>query len=633
MAQLNSLIVTGDSRFLNTINGNITSANGIHRATMATSSTATAFVLTADDIDSLYDGLIIYCKNTVVNSAANCTINLNGLGAKRIWVSQDNGYCTTHWSKNQAYLFVYNNTDSVWELQQGRNTNSDTYDRNRYNCNIKAGTTAIVAGNIIVADSNGLYHHLKDGAAFDIRYPILYANGAIAANSTGTNNYDILHITITTTQSISMTAYLPVYIKGTLAGTIFTPISTAPLTQTLATSTDGYYYMKLGVATAATTLYLQEVHPIYAYKSDKIVEVNNDSDVSIPFIVGTGSTAGTWLGELPGLNTYYDGLLILYKPSIAGAGTTTLNINSLGAKTCYLNNGTKLTTHFPVNQPILLAYSASQNSGCWMCMDNYCDGNDTSTVHSYYSRGTAGSNGIKQYSLFARMDDGTYSSFTTSSGTGTKTMDTTHAFDIRKIYYANRSSDLASGSTLGDNQMSQQENTVDGRYTFNGITTSSGFTANQPIYLVFEKQTSNNYHKLKNPYWTHTPNDTEALYVLIGFTRSVYQFSLMMDNAVYECIGEEGHYKIIPYSASGSGGGGSEGIWTASVTALAGDATITITNSNILATSMIDIYTQSASGYQVNIKTAVVDAVNHTLTITFVAVAESTDFKLHIYNN
>ena len=277
MAQLNSLIVTGDSRFLNTINGNITSANGIHRATMATSSTATAFVLTADGIDSLYDGLIIYCKNTVVNSAANCTINLNGLGAKRIWVSQDNGYCTTHWSKNQAYLFVYNNTDSVWELQQGRNTNSDTYDRNKYTGTIKCNaTTAIVAANIIVG-KDGVYHHLKDGTAFDINYPILYAAGALAVNATGTNNYDIIPFTITTTQSISMTAYKPVYIKGTLDGSTFTPISTTPLTQTVPTTADGYYYMLLGTAYAATTLYLTEDHRIFAYKNGKFGEIVNDA--------------------------------------------------------------------------------------------------------------------------------------------------------------------------------------------------------------------------------------------------------------------------------------------------------------------------------------------------------------------
>ena len=95
-------------------------------------------------------------------------------------------------------------------------------------------------------------------------------------------------------------------------------------------------------------------------------------NLSVPFIVGTGSTAGTWLGTLDGLTEYYDGLLILYKPSVAGASTTTLNLNSLGAKTCYLNSTTKLTTHYPASQPILLVYSASQNSGCWMASDyNY----------------------------------------------------------------------------------------------------------------------------------------------------------------------------------------------------------------------------------------------------------------------
>lgn len=98
---------------------------------------------------------------------------------------------------------------------------------------------------------------------------------------------------------------------------------------------------------------------------------NNNYNLSVPFVIGTGDTAGAWFGKLTGLTAYYDGLLILYKPPVAGASTTTLNLNSLGAKTCYINNTTKLTTHFPVNQPILLVYSASQNSGCWMCVNNY----------------------------------------------------------------------------------------------------------------------------------------------------------------------------------------------------------------------------------------------------------------------
>ena len=94
MAQLNSLLVTGNSRFINTIKGTTTSSAGLIRATMGNTSTSTAFVATANEITSLYDGLTIVVKNTVVASESGCTLNLNGLGAKRIWLSQANGYCT-----------------------------------------------------------------------------------------------------------------------------------------------------------------------------------------------------------------------------------------------------------------------------------------------------------------------------------------------------------------------------------------------------------------------------------------------------------------------------------------------------------------------------------------------------------
>ena len=150
--------------------------------------------------------------------------------------------------------------------------NSNTYDRNRYNGAIKVWGTALVAGNVIVANTSGLYMHLKQNAAFDITYPILYLNEAVAANGTTTNTYDILNIATATTQSGTWTAYKPVFIKGQLSGTTFTPVSTAPLTQTIPTSADGYEYILLGIATATTTVYLQERHPIYKFYSGSFRE-------------------------------------------------------------------------------------------------------------------------------------------------------------------------------------------------------------------------------------------------------------------------------------------------------------------------------------------------------------------------
>lgn len=143
-------------------------------------------------------------------------------------------------------------------------------------------------------------------------------------------------------------------------------------------------------ATTATALSSNAgsiLNPVY-FSGGKPVAASGNA---IPFITGTGSTAGTWEGALTGLTAYYDGLLILYKPSVAGASTTTLNINSLGAKTVYLNGTTKLTTHYPASQPILLVYSTSQNSGCWEAIDNY-DSNTTPYGIRVY-RQNAGYNG------------------------------------------------------------------------------------------------------------------------------------------------------------------------------------------------------------------------------------------------
>ena len=88
---------------------------------------------------------------------------------------------------------------------------------------------------------------------------------------------------------------------------------------------------------------------------------------SIPYIVGpdTDTTAGTWTGSYSGIASYTDGLTIIYVPKVAGASTTTLNINGLGAKTCYYTNSSKLTTHYAVGTPVLLTYI----NGAWKRAD------------------------------------------------------------------------------------------------------------------------------------------------------------------------------------------------------------------------------------------------------------------------
>jgi hypothetical protein len=110
------------------------------------------------------------------------------------------------------------------------------------------------------------------------------------------------------------------------------------------------------------------------------------SNQAIPYIVGSAgdTTEGTWTGTCEDITAYVDGLTIIYVPTVAGASTTTLNINGLGAKTCYYTNSSKLTTHFAVNTPIMLTYIG----GAWKRADY--DSNTNTQIRIY--RQTSGYN-------------------------------------------------------------------------------------------------------------------------------------------------------------------------------------------------------------------------------------------------
>lgn len=77
--------------------------------------------------------------------------------------------------------------------------------------------------------------------------------------------------------------------------------------------------------------------------------------------------------------------MFIYKVTVAGASTTTLNITgsggtALGAKTIYRNSTGKLTTHYPVGSYIQLYYSADLNSGSFIVMNDYHSDTDKKTA-------------------------------------------------------------------------------------------------------------------------------------------------------------------------------------------------------------------------------------------------------------
>lgn len=182
---------------------------GVIRATMESTSTAKAFVLTAPNITSLYDGLTIVAKNTVVASVSGCTISLNGLDAKGIWLSQSNSACTTHWAKNATYIFVYDATNERWELQQGRDTDNNDFTTLRsYYTRFKAAYGGIRLNSLVAklrdsdtyssftitsGTSTKTYNEVN---AFDLSKIYYHASTNIAEGSYTNNN--------TTTNAVSL---------------------------------------------------------------------------------------------------------------------------------------------------------------------------------------------------------------------------------------------------------------------------------------------------------------------------------------------------------------------------------------------------------------------------------------------
>lgn len=106
---------------------------------------------------------------------------------------------------------------------------------------------------------------------------------------------------------------------------------------------------------------------------------------AIHYIEGTGTTAGTWLGTCEDITEYYDGLTIAYKIGIAGASTTTLNINGLGAKTVRRATA-NLTTQLGVGTVVHMTYTTIDGVGYWVWA-NYDSGN-TKVTQSQSSTAT-----------------------------------------------------------------------------------------------------------------------------------------------------------------------------------------------------------------------------------------------------
>lgn len=223
---------------------------------------------TTNELDAITEGtqIMYHLQQT---SASNVTLNLTlaggtTTGAKNVYFVGTTRL-GTQFAKNSMIGLIYDGT--YWRVANPY-TNSNTYDRTRYN-NAVLAKTLITASSIIVGDANG-YATAVSGLSFDINYPILWATAEIEANATATTTYlNYPSCTLRNNKSgITLTQYAMAYLVGSLNGTIFTIDSVVFGVEP--TDATEKLYIPVGVLYSTYQIYFTGGIPsIYSYQDGK----------------------------------------------------------------------------------------------------------------------------------------------------------------------------------------------------------------------------------------------------------------------------------------------------------------------------------------------------------------------------
>lgn len=230
-----------------------------------TAGNATTQTATISGIKEYYSGLTVVLRMGYKTNASS-TININGLGAVPIYYG--NTSRSSYYFANYTYMFVYDTSKATPGFVGICSFYSDSTGRSLSPAGGIKALNTVNASNIICGTKDG-YSNLNSGAGFDINYPIMWAASSIPAGSIGYNIWTQYLFQIKNTQALTMVSYQAVYIKGNLDGSIFTSASTAPLTQSIPTTEDGYDYIYLGYASSASALQLMPEHPIFRFSNGK----------------------------------------------------------------------------------------------------------------------------------------------------------------------------------------------------------------------------------------------------------------------------------------------------------------------------------------------------------------------------
>lgn len=310
-------------------------------------STATAFTATVDGITELRDGVCVLLKNGVVTSTNNCTLNINGLGAKPMYFTNlAESRVTSQFNSAHTALFIYNSTrvsGGCWDLFVGYDTDSNSVgyqiraERGDY-----ASKTALYGSHLVFQCSetellpvNTISYDINTNKqltteSFNPFGIIGYYMGA-AKSAGGTLSADQMwlqrgiDIRPSFNTGNTLTANKDIYVVCDPQSDGMVKLASNPISQDLPTTEDGKVYIYLGAAYSANSINLSINHPIYYYKDGALRQWTNQDTTAQKLGTTTigGTTQGIFLNQ--GVPTACDSYDMWYMKHIAALYGATRN--------------------------------------------------------------------------------------------------------------------------------------------------------------------------------------------------------------------------------------------------------------------------------------------------------------------
>ena len=256
---------------------------------LASDSTSTVMKAAISGITALEDGVVILLKNGVVTSASGVTLDINGLGAKKIHYSMAaDTAVTTVFNVNYTALLYYDSAresgSGAWVFYYGyyTSTNSIGYQLRTNTMRLPVSSTCYRYRLLFTRDNgyelmpannststNATSARTPCNEIFDPFGPIYYYGYTTALSAGGKPGSSYYWQQYIVTLGYSFTAIVlteskPVYVVATPTTNGMAILdSQTPVTQTLPTSNDGKIYIFMGIATSTTAFELMDKHPIY----------------------------------------------------------------------------------------------------------------------------------------------------------------------------------------------------------------------------------------------------------------------------------------------------------------------------------------------------------------------------------